>query len=131
MVKVWAEKEMRNYVRLQSAGIPAPRPIILRNHVLVMEFLGRDGWCVDCCVAMVTLVSADKQALPPQRKRVASDCEESYDCRSHKPLLRRAAPRLKDADLSQDRSRQLYLQVCPLYRTVAPWLYVTFSLLFF
>ena len=46
MVKVWAEKEMRNYMRLQAAGIPAPRPILLRQHVLVMEFLGKDGWCV-------------------------------------------------------------------------------------
>jgi serine/threonine-protein kinase RIO1 len=69
MVKVWAEKEMRNYVRLQSAGIPAPRPIILRNHVLVMEFLGRDGWCVGRCVAMVTPVPAEKQPLPPKETR--------------------------------------------------------------
>ncbi|KAL2374660.1 Atypical/RIO/RIO1 protein kinase [Blastomyces gilchristii SLH14081] len=40
MVKVWAEKEMRNLKRLYSAGIPCPEPLFLRLHVLVMGFLG-------------------------------------------------------------------------------------------
>eukprot|EP01134_Creolimax_fragrantissima_P000086 CFRG0086T1 len=65
MVKLWAEKEMRNYIRLYQAGIPSPKMIMLRQHVLVMEFLGKDGW---------------------------------------------AAPRLKDATISADRHRSLYMQ---------------------
>ncbi|BFZ60294.1 Serine/threonine-protein kinase rio1 [Saitoella coloradoensis] len=45
MVKVWAEKEMRNLKRLYSAGIPSPEPILLKLHVLVMAFLGnKAGW---------------------------------------------------------------------------------------
>ena len=40
MVKVWAEKEMRNLKRIHAAGIPCPEPISLRLHVLVMGFLG-------------------------------------------------------------------------------------------
>lgn len=44
MVRTWAEKEMRNLVRLETGGIRAPRPLLLRSHVLVMEFLGTDGW---------------------------------------------------------------------------------------
>ena len=40
MVKVWAEKEMRNLRRLYAAGIPCPEPVMLRLHVLVMGFLG-------------------------------------------------------------------------------------------
>ncbi|RKP06350.1 RIO1 family-domain-containing protein, partial [Thamnocephalis sphaerospora] len=45
MVKVWAEKEMRNLKRLHQAGIPCPEPLLLRQHVLLMEFLGgKDGW---------------------------------------------------------------------------------------
>jgi RIO kinase 1 len=43
MVKTWAEKEMRNLARLRAAGIPAPAPLLLRLHVLVMEFVGDDG----------------------------------------------------------------------------------------
>ena len=40
MVKVWAEKETRNLLRLAAAGIPCPRPEQLRLHVLVMSFIG-------------------------------------------------------------------------------------------
>ncbi|XP_043921346.1 serine/threonine-protein kinase RIO1 [Protopterus annectens] len=42
MVKTWAEKEMRNLVRLHSVGIPCPEPIMLRSHVLVMGFIGKN-----------------------------------------------------------------------------------------
>ncbi|GFZ07892.1 serine/threonine-protein kinase Rio1 [Actinidia rufa] len=44
MVKTWAEKEMRNLMRLKAAGIRCPTPLILRLHVLVMEFIGKAGW---------------------------------------------------------------------------------------
>ncbi|PKI84419.1 non-specific serine/threonine protein kinase [Malassezia vespertilionis] len=45
MVRLWAEKEMRNLKRLVNAGLRAPNPIELRDHVLVMQFLGdADGW---------------------------------------------------------------------------------------
>lgn len=40
MVKVWAEKEMRNLKRIHASGIPCPEPVQLRLHVLVMGFLG-------------------------------------------------------------------------------------------
>ena len=46
MVKMWAEKEMRNLKRLYSAGIKCPEPLYLKLHVLVMGFLGRKGWYV-------------------------------------------------------------------------------------
>ena len=44
MVRVWAEKEMRNLNRIFMAGLPCPKPVLLRGHVLVMEFIGEDGW---------------------------------------------------------------------------------------
>lgn len=44
MVRLWAEKEMRNLTRLYNNSIPCPKPILLRSHVLVMSFLGVDGW---------------------------------------------------------------------------------------
>ena len=40
MVKVWAEKEMRNLRRIYAAGIPCPEPLYLRLHVLLMGFVG-------------------------------------------------------------------------------------------
>ncbi|KAJ1303362.1 hypothetical protein OPQ81_011556 [Rhizoctonia solani] len=45
MVRLWAEKEMRNLKRLMAAGIRCPEPIEVRENVLVMRFLGnKDGW---------------------------------------------------------------------------------------
>ncbi len=44
MVRTWAEKEMRNLTRLHNHGIRCPEPILLRSHVLLMGFLGTDGW---------------------------------------------------------------------------------------
>lgn len=44
MVRTWAEKEMRNLVRMQNAQLNVPEPIVLRSHVLVMSFIGNDGW---------------------------------------------------------------------------------------
>jgi RIO kinase 1 len=45
MVKTWAEKEMRNLKRLFSQNIPSPIPILLKSHILIMSFLGNNGWC--------------------------------------------------------------------------------------
>ncbi|KAH7922953.1 RIO1-domain-containing protein [Leucogyrophana mollusca] len=45
MVRLWAEKEMRNLKRLVTAGIPCPEPVEVRENVLVMKFLGdKEGW---------------------------------------------------------------------------------------
>ncbi|XP_063968089.1 serine/threonine-protein kinase RIO1-like [Lytechinus pictus] len=44
MVRTWAEKEMRNLLRLHNAGVTCPEPHVLRSHVLVMDFIGTDGW---------------------------------------------------------------------------------------
>lgn len=44
MVNTWAEKEMRNLTRMKTAGLPVPDPILLRSHVLLMEFIGENGW---------------------------------------------------------------------------------------
>ncbi|OAD60503.1 Serine/threonine-protein kinase RIO1 [Eufriesea mexicana] len=44
MVRTWAEKEFRNLVRLQQGEVNAPKPILLRSHVLLMDFIGTNGW---------------------------------------------------------------------------------------
>lgn len=73
MVRTWAEKEMRNLLRLQAAGIRSPEPLLLRSHVLLMGFIGKD----------------------------------------HAP-----APLLKNAALTESKSRELYLQVVLQMRTM-------------
>ena len=44
MVRLWAEKELRNLHRMQLAGLPVPAPVAVKANVLVMEFMGADGW---------------------------------------------------------------------------------------
>lgn len=43
MVRVWAEKELRNLRRLDDGGIRCPKVVECRENVLVMEFLGGEG----------------------------------------------------------------------------------------
>jgi len=44
MVKLWAEKEVRNLKRIcQSGKIRAPWPYFLKNNVIIMEFIGHDS----------------------------------------------------------------------------------------
>ncbi|PRD21393.1 UNVERIFIED_CONTAM: Riok1 [Trichonephila clavipes] len=43
MVRTWAEKEFRNLSRIHSAGLPSPKPILLKSPVLVMTFVGKNG----------------------------------------------------------------------------------------
>lgn len=45
MVKLWAEKEVRNLKRIAVTNglIKVPYPYILKNNIIVMEFLGENG----------------------------------------------------------------------------------------
>ncbi|GAB6023927.1 hypothetical protein CHUAL_008658 [Chamberlinius hualienensis] len=42
LVKIWAEKEMFNLKRLKKADIRCPQVVVLKKHVLVMSFIGKD-----------------------------------------------------------------------------------------
>jgi serine/threonine-protein kinase RIO1 len=44
LVPIWAEKEFKNLIRVHRAGIPSPAPLLLRSHIIVMSFLGNEGW---------------------------------------------------------------------------------------
>ena len=62
MVKVWAEKEMRNLKRIYASGIPCPEPVQLRLHVLVMGFLGDKKGVPAPRLKDVELVGSDVEA---------------------------------------------------------------------
>ena len=42
-IKLWVEKEFRNLSRSISVGINAPKPILVKNNVLLMELIGKNG----------------------------------------------------------------------------------------
>lgn len=39
---LWCSKEYRNMIRAHNAGIPVPKPIIFKENILVMEFIGEN-----------------------------------------------------------------------------------------
>ncbi len=41
---LWAEKEYRNIVRAERAGVPVPSPLLVKENILFMQFIGDDGW---------------------------------------------------------------------------------------
>lgn len=43
LIKLWAEKEIRNLKRIRQSSIPTPEPILVKSNVLMMEFIGKDG----------------------------------------------------------------------------------------
>lgn len=43
-VVLWAEKEYRNLIRANRAGCRVPHPLLQKENVLFMRFLGDDGW---------------------------------------------------------------------------------------
>lgn len=44
MVASWAEKEFRNLNRMHKVGLNVPVPLYVRSHVMVMSFIGSEGW---------------------------------------------------------------------------------------
>lgn len=43
LIKVWAEKEFRNLKRIRDSGLKCPVPLIIKDNLIVMEFLGSGG----------------------------------------------------------------------------------------
>lgn len=108
MVRLWAEKEARNLKRLVSAGIRAPRPVELRDHVLVMDFLGEPE-------------EEEPLTLPSSGDPIKKDGENPVEGGKEGGNSRGggragwASPRLKDAEerIGQDpqRWKELYLEM--------------------
>lgn len=73
--------------RLRQAGIPAPAPLLLRLHVLVMEFIGEAGVAaprlkvrrriVRSLAAVCCAPASAHGALPGRRDAVASPAEQN------------------------------------------------------
>lgn len=43
LIFAWAQKEFRNLEQAARAGVNVPKPIAVKNNVLLMEFIGMDG----------------------------------------------------------------------------------------
>jgi RIO kinase 1 len=45
LILAWAQKEFKNLQQAVAAKVRVPRPIAVKNNVLIMEFIGRSGVC--------------------------------------------------------------------------------------
>jgi RIO kinase 1 len=43
LIFAWAQKEFKNLEQAFTAGVRVPKPIAVRNNVLIMEFIGKNG----------------------------------------------------------------------------------------
>ncbi len=43
LIFAWAQKEFKNLEQAMAVGVRVPKPIAVKNNVLVMEFIGRNG----------------------------------------------------------------------------------------
>lgn len=84
LIFTWARKEFKNLEQAVRAKVRVPRPIIVRNNVLIMDFIGKDG------------VSA-----PTLKERIPSNLERIYEALlvELEKLYRKAA--LVHGDLSE------------------------------
>lgn len=44
VIRMWAEKEMHNLMRLQKCGILCPSVVTIKQHVLIMSFIGENSY---------------------------------------------------------------------------------------
>lgn len=102
MVKVWAEKELRNLRRLFEGGVRCPRVVDVRENVLVMEFLGlQDPSSLSDGAGLRGATSSKRTNLTKAEGGIGQDDAESS----------RASKRLKDADVDVDELRELYAEL--------------------
>ncbi|KAH9385410.1 RIO kinase 1 [Nematocida major] len=80
LVKIWAEKEVRNLNRLQKAGIPSPKPLFLRRNILIMTMIGN---CTGLKSMSTTPDSASPSRIPIDDMEYESFDTTEYDLDSH------------------------------------------------
>lgn len=89
VIRLWADKERMNLLRMTRAKIPCPRPLKIKQHILIMSFIGT------ACAA--------RGAGHASKYCVASAGSDGV-----------AAPQLREVELSAAGWRKAYTQVCLL-----------------
>eukprot|EP00474_Spongospora_subterranea_P010676 CRZ11134.1 hypothetical protein [Spongospora subterranea] len=111
MVVQWAEKEMRNLLRLNKAGIPCPRPIVLRKNVLVMTLVGEGEDAAprlkDACVTP-TLAMTLYRRLIVIMHAIYHDCRLVHaDLSEYNILVHDGEPYIIDVSQSVERDHPM------------------------
>lgn len=107
MVKVWAEKELRNLRRLFEGGVRCPRVVDVRENVLVMEFLGSPPSDTEGSTRLLIAKDQANDRDQDQGDRVLDGTAGEQD----ESESSRASKRLKDADVDLEELRELYAEL--------------------
>ncbi len=75
LISLWAKKEYKNLTRLTEAGIRVPRPIVCRDNVLVMEYIGQP----DAAAPMLRDAGLDPKGIERVRQEVLNFFDQSYN----------------------------------------------------
>ncbi|CAD6188123.1 unnamed protein product [Caenorhabditis auriculariae] len=89
VLRIWAEREFMNLMRMTKWGLPCPTPVKLKRHLLVMSLIGEDG------VAAPRLKNVDWGFFTDVERRNIYEQVESIMCRLYKEC------QLVHADLSE------------------------------
>ncbi|ABM81228.1 serine protein kinase RIO [Hyperthermus butylicus] len=68
----WARKEYRNLKRMWEAGVNVPRPYLVYQNIIVMEFLGRNG------LRAPTLHEVKHELEPEEAEKLAWEAVDQY-----------------------------------------------------
>jgi RIO kinase 1 len=113
MVKVWAEKELRNLRRLYEGGVRCPRVVDVRENVLVMEFLG-SAPSIEEQGGQVLIASQPRSGDDDVNEDDSSDMLKNVKGQAgdqDEAESSRASKRLKDADVDLEELRELYAEL--------------------
>jgi len=65
LIRLWAEKELRNLKRIERVGLRCAKAVLLKRHILVTEFIGKNGVAApklrDAVLSTAQLLSAFQQ----------------------------------------------------------------------
>ncbi len=102
LVKLWVEKEYRNLSRCMLAGVNVPKPILVKNNVLLMELIGQNG------IPSPLLKVSPNEATQPMMNAILDQIKRVYqkaglvhaDLSPYNILIKESTPYLIDMSQS-------------------------------
>ena len=63
LIELWTRKEYRNLLTAYNNGINVPKPLAIKRNVIIMEFIGEDGYHAELLVNVKTVIDKDYNTI--------------------------------------------------------------------
>jgi len=70
LIELWTRKEYRNLQTAYNSGINVPKPLAIKRNVLIMEFIGEDGYHAELLVNVKRVVKKDYTTIISDVKKL-------------------------------------------------------------